>query len=361
MDHHKLPLLYDALCGIPHNISGNHIAVRCYHCGDSANENEKHLYIKANPDKNEPVFYHCFRASCQASGILKTSDLQFLGITDMDVMSELSAYNRSIGKNEDKLFVPRQKRSYEFVNLNTKLNHKKLEYLNKRLGVSLLPEQLREYKIALSLYDMLDINNINWLTTNRNMCDLLNQYTIGFVSIYEDYLIERDISDKLYTGKRYTNYRLSKNESPDDKKIYSIPRTIDLMNPKSTIINIAEGPFSILGAYLNTDIGDEKPNSIWLANCGSEYLNTILFICRQYGLLKVHINIWSDSEIKLEKYQKLLKQLSNRLDIRRFTVYYNRASDDFGHSKDQIKPEAITLKQKEYYWVSSLRPNNIYF
>lgn len=113
------------------------------------------------------------------------------------------------------------------------------------------------------------------------------------------------------------------------------------------MINVAEGPFSIIGPYLHTDLGRERENSIWLANCGSEYLNTILHVCKQYGFLKVRINIWSDSEIKLKKYEKLYHDLTNRLRITKFTVFYNSAAEDFGQPKNKIKVDRVTIYEKD--------------
>ena len=342
----KLPLVYEALTELPHKLSsdGTQLSLRCPHCGDSeSNPDEKHFSIKIMPEQGEPLLCRCWRASCGYTGYLKTSDLALLGITDMNVVSELSAYNRSINKNLDRLFVSRIPKEYEAINLQSKHSDQKLAYLNKRLGTTFTLLDLRQYKIQLGLYDMLEINSIKRLAFPRNVCDLLDQYCIGFISIYNDYLICRDITPKCITGKRYTNYRISGKPDPNDVKLYSIPREIDLLNPKSTEINVAEGPFSILGAYLNTDIGNEKPNAIWLANCGADYHNTIMRICKQYGLLKVHINIWSDSEIKLDRYEKLYRSLKGRLDIRRFTVYYNRKAEDFGHSAKDIKVEKISL------------------
>lgn len=343
----KLTLLKEALMELPHDLSSDEkqISIRCPICGDSeTNINAKHFSIKIDPDPGEPVLCRCWRASCGYTGYLKTSDLGMLGIVDMNVLSELSAYNRTISKNMDKVFVSRIPKEYEAINLHSENNDKKLEYINERLGLNLQVTDLRLYKIQLGLYDMLGINSISRLAFPRKVCDLLDQYCIGFISIYHDYLICRDITSNIVTGKRYTNYRISGKPDPTDMKLYSIPREIDIMSPKSTELNIAEGPFSILGAYLNTDYGNERPNSIWLANCGSEYLNTILHICRQYGLLKLRINIWSDSEIKIGKYEKLYRALQDKADIRKFTVLYNSKAEDFGHAAKDIRIEEVSLK-----------------
>lgn len=345
----KLPLVYDALCELPHSESsdGVNISIRCPFCGDSvSNESGKHFTIKIDVTNGEPLVYHCWLAKCGVKGILKTSDLQLLGITNLDVISELSGYNRGINKNMDRMFIPRVPKKYEPVNLANDYNKQKLAYINMRLGLKLTYPELRNYKIQLSLYDLLDINNIHKLAFGKYKCDLLDTCCIGFISIYSDYMICRDITPELLTGGRYTNYRISGKINPEDMKLYSIPREIDLLNPKAAVINVAEGPFSILGAYLNTELGEERPNSVWIANCGSDYINSIMHICKQYGLLKVRINIWSDSEIKIGKYEKLLRAIENRLDIRKFTVLYNRAAEDFGYSKKDIKIETVTLKEK---------------
>lgn len=343
----KLPSLYQSLCELPHKLSsdGVQIMLRCPYCGDSSHDiDAKHFSIKIEPDEGEPVLCRCWLAKCGHTGILKTYDLQLLGITDLNVISELSMYNRSINKNFDRLFVVRTPKAYEAVNLASDYNQQKLDYINQRLGINLRFEDMRTYKIQLSLYDMLQINGIKRLAFKRDRCDILNDYTIGFISMYSDYLICRDITSDLKTGMRYTNYRISGKINPEDMKLYSIPREIDLLDPHSAIINIAEGPFSILGAYLNTDLGTEKPNSVWIANCGSDYRGNIIHVCKQYGLLRVRINIWSDSEIKLEKYQKLYRSLKDVLDIRAFQVLYNRKADDFGHARKDIKIEIASIK-----------------
>lgn len=346
----KLPLLCAALEDMEnYHESGDGIncSIRCPFCGDSNSDPYPHsLSIKIDVEPGEALRYQCFRASCGAKGALKTSTLQELGITDISVISELAQYNMTVSKNFDKPFVVRQSRDYAIVNLPVGNNLEKLKYINRRLGVKLKPEDLKDYKIQLSLLDMLRLNDIKKLSVTKNAAKNLDVYCIGFISMFSDYMICRDVTPDQKTGMRYYTYRLAGKADPNDLKIYTIPREIDIMDPKSAVINVAEGPFSILGAYLNTDLGEERPNSVWAANCGSQYHNTILRICKQYGLLKVRLNIWSDSEIKLEFYEKLYKALKGRLDIRRMTVYYNDASDDFGHPKSEIKVREATIYRK---------------
>ena len=322
---------------------GDNMQVRCPFCGGSTKDVHS-LSIKIEVGKREPMVYRCFRMSCGESGILNTETLQLMGCSDVETLLELSRHNAGIGPRIETPFSERRDRGYAVVNLPVVHNSRKLEYVRRRLGVNLSYHQLGELKIQLGLMEMLRINEIRRLSVSPARARLLDENCVGFVSMFSDYLICRDITPDLVTGNRYYGYRLSGTADPTDLKIYSIPRTIDIMDPRSAVINVAEGPFSILGAYLNTDLGAERPNNLWLANCGSEYRGTIIRVCKQYGLLRCRINIWSDSEVKVGKYRRLLESLDNRLDIRRFRVYYNASADDFGHPRNEIKPESISLK-----------------
>ena len=325
---------------------GTQAMCECWYCG-GYKEGGGSMSIKINPDEGEPIFYKCFRMSCGAQGFIKTKDLEMAGCTDSDTLMELSLYNKTINPKSEKRFVARTKRNYEMVNLDTNINRTKLKYINNRLGVNLNPHDLRDYKIQLSLYDFLKINNISRLAFNENYCDILNSYTIGFVSIYSDYLILRDISKAQKTGKRYIQYRASGKPDPNDTKMYCIPCNIELLNPKPAIINVAEGAFSILGAYFHCGgyehRNDTEQNRLWLANCGSEYKHTIQHVVKQFGLLDVELHIWSDSEVKVSKYEKLIKELNGRMNLVNVYIHYNTIAEDFGHAKNDIKVETCTL------------------
>lgn len=325
---------------------GTQATCECWYCG-GYKDGGGSMSIKVQPEEGEPFQYCCFRASCGSKGILKTKDLELAGCRDSETLMELEAYNKSINPRSEKKFIARTKRAYEMVNLDTNINRKKLAYINKRLGINFQPYQLRELKIQLSLYDFLSINNIQRLAFNENYCDTLNSYTIGFVSLYSDYLILRDVSKDQKTGKRYTQYRASGKPDPNDTKIYGVPTQIDILNPKPAIINVAEGAFSILGAYLHCGgykhREDTDRNRLWLANCGSEYKNTIQHIVKQWGLLDVELHIWSDSEIKISKYEKLVRELEGRMNLVHVYVHYNTKAEDFGHAAEDIKVDTVTL------------------
>lgn len=323
---------------------GKEISCACPWCDfDLSNPHSHHMSVKIDVEPGEVMVYHCFRSSCQESGILKTSTLQRFGCTDMETILELAKHNAAISKHIDR-FTPKKKRELLVLNINNSANKKKLSYINTRLGVKLKVPDLKKLKIQLSLYDYLNINHIKKLAYPRRVCDMLDDYAIGFVSMYEDYVIYRDITKDMITGRRYTIYRSTGVPDPEDTKVYCIPTEIDLIDPEPAVLNIAEGPFSILGAYLHTEIGRDRRNCIFLANCGAGYLRTIKDVCRQFGFLDIIINIFSDSEIKISHYQKLYKQLKHEVSIHAMTVYYNTRAEDFGVSADNIYISSSTIK-----------------
>ena len=83
---------------------------RCPYCGDSANENTGHLYIRINPDDNNQVVYNCFK--CGESAILKPEMLSLLDIYDIDLKSGLFSLNKTSDKIDKKGLNKETKRLY---------------------------------------------------------------------------------------------------------------------------------------------------------------------------------------------------------------------------------------------------------
>lgn len=323
--------------------SGSEVLIACFVCGDSNNKNKPgNMSIKVELEPGEPMVYHCFRADCNCSGFLKTEDLQTMGCNDVDTLLELSAWNREVNPRIEKKFSIKKNYGYQFANLAIHDNKEKLKYINTRLGTNFEFQDLKDFKIQLGLYEFLKINYINKLAFSPEKCDLLDQYSIGFLSMYSDYLICRDITKNVVTGNRYTTYRIRGTPKDDDMKIYCIPGEIDILNPKPIDIHIAEGTFSIIGAYLYKK--RHRGNEIWLANCGSGYVNTLLHVSRQYGLLDVNLHIWSDSEILMPKYEKLKRVASHHMKISSATVHYNDIAEDFGHSINEIREVKVQIE-----------------
>lgn len=316
---------------------GAWLRVQCPWCG------HQDLSIHVDSDDGSPLRYKCFSASCDKHGVLTTDVLREWGCVDPNTLSELAAYNATINPHIEKSFQVRESRNYALVNLARGNNEQKLRYIQDRLGVpELTIDHLKDFKIQLSILDMLRINDIRQIAASKSHIRAIDVNCIGFVSIYDDYLICRNIAAKK-GEMRYYNYRLSGKPDKNDLKIYCLPTDIDIMDPKSANINVAEGVFSLLGAYFHTDIGKDRRNNLFLANCGTMAGSTVMRVCKQYGLTKVRLNFFSDSEIPVDAYQSIIRNLKNRLDIRAASVYYCQA-DDFGHNaKDIGRIERTTL------------------
>ena len=316
----------------------------CPRC-DSESTSRPHLSVLVDPEPTEGIKFNCFRASCLWKGAITTKILKNdFECSDPAVLDEVAQHNLNVNPYLEKDFDVRESREYAIVNLPVGNNKAKMRYIQNRLGVKLQYEQLKDLKIQLSLFDMLRINDIKKLAAGEGTSKMQDVYGVGFVSMFNDYLIVRDITPDNKTGRRYYNYSIAGKKDKGDIKLYCIPKNINLLDPRSAVINVAEGPFSILGAYLNTDLGGERKNNLWLACCGAQYESVIMRACKQFGLLKVRIHIWSDSEIKLAQYQKLYSKINDRLDIRAFFVHYNEKAEDFGHRKSDIKINTIKLK-----------------
>ena len=321
---------------------GSHVQCWCPRC-DYEGTSKPHLSVSVDVGPTEPLLFKCFRATCDFKGVLTTDVLREMGCIDPDTLNELHSHNLNVGPYVEKTFEARDARDIVISNVPRGNTREKLAYVSKRLGIAFEYDQLKELKIQLGLMEMLRVNDIRKLAASTKQVRNLDVYCIGFVSMYNDYLICRDISQKMVTGRRYHTYRISGKADKSDTKVYSIPREIDLLDPRSDEINVAEGAFSIIGAYLNSGIRPERPNSLWLANCGSEYKNTILNTVKRYGLLKNRIAIWSDSEIKVAYYRKLYGELKERMDIRRFVVRYNSLDEDFGVPRNRIRTEEVVI------------------
>lgn len=324
---------------------GKQIMVRCPYCGDSRKDKtHTNFSIKLAREEGEPFLYKCFRAECEKSGLLTPDTLQLFGCYDSQILSDLATWNQKITKKFDKRFKVKKKREYEVVNVKSETSKRKLDYINYRLGTNWSFKELKDYRIQLSLYDFIRGNGIKKLAYKKEYVDTLDSTCIGFISMYRDYAILRDCTKSLVTGRRYHMYRTSGEIDPNDTKVYAIPTELDLLDPDPADINVAEGVFSLLGAYLHTSYGRDMRNSIFLANCGSEYKNTILGVCAQYGLVKINLHLWADSEVSLKKFKAIYSQIASMVKVEHATVYYNDASDDFGHSVDEIKVRKIILK-----------------
>lgn len=317
---------------LAHTVSFDQIALRCAFCGDSKKDPTKtRFYVKINPNNDEPMLYNCF--NCGVSGILTPSVLRTFDINDLNMNSSLIGFNKqSTGKIKKQLGILDNKFNFKVpIPENTKLNHIKKRYINDRLGLNLSFRELMRLKAVFSLREFIIQNKIQELTVNDNRAILLDNDYVGFLSIRNEFIIYRDITNR--NKLRYDKYSVMRNID-NTRKFYSIPTSIDIMSNEKVNINIAEGVFDILGVYYHIKDCNED-NNIYIAVMGSAYASVIKYFI-QLGIFgdNVIVNIYSDKDKRPEFYRKIKQELGLWFgDIR---LYYNDYEKDFGVPKDRI-------------------------
>lgn len=337
-------IILDLLLNQPYaklNIDKTYVYMRCPFCGDSrTNKSETNFNISIPTEEKPKWLYICFRASCREKGYITPEFLRMLDINSFEANVALNKINKKESKN--KKYKNKSKRYLEnFPSTNDKLSLAKLGYINNRLGLELTLKDLIKLKIHTNLNELLRMNEITVSKKREKYYDLLSIYGISFISTYNDYVNIRNTtnSDKI---RRYSIVDIFEDEE-EKLKFYTIPTKIDVFSTEPIVINLAEGSFDILSVYYNLDIDREYGNHIFSAVAGSSYEKTLIHLIRQYGLIDIIVNIFSDDGIDLDAYKKLLKSIKKYVYNVEMKVYYNKKYKDFGVSKDQIEINEIYL------------------
>ena len=332
--------LRDALLSMPRakiSSGGKEISFRCPFCGDSKSD----LYatsFSVNVDPSSERFgqYQCFRAACLTHGIIDSDFMYMINLDKYEVEKDINRFLNSRNIKVNGSFHSKSKKELcNVINTDTDIAEVKRKYINNRLGLDLLYEDLYRFKINLSLTDLLNINEINVPKDKEYYYQKLSDFGISFISAYNDYVIIRDISKSNKLRKRYTNIPIFGKEEAISKA-YCIPGSLDIMSPEPVVINISEGAFDILGVYHHMKIDKKYKNQIYLAACGAGIENTLKSYIRQYGLLNCKINIFADSDVDIDKFKglKKLEPYLIKFDVR---IFYNTLEKDFGVPKNRIK------------------------
>lgn len=325
--------------------NGKQIAFRCPFCNDSKSSRTITSFsVKIDVGPNESMPYQCFRSQCKKTGVVDQEFLERLGVKDHRLIMSVNAYNRKAKKHKRtvKFGDFEIKGLSNIIGNDTKLNEAKLGYLYKRLGHKFTLEEAFKYKIVLDYLQLLDFNEIDYDKKNLYKYKLYSLYGLGFLSMYNDFVIIRDIAEPRKLYERYINENVF-GSYENVTKFYVIPTSIDILDPDPVVINVTEGIISLFGVYFNTNIDRDYKQQIYAAACGGGIMNLILHFIYKYALTNIKINIFSDSEIKKESYDQIkrLKQFVNDFDV---TIYYNSKADDFGHKPEDINIISSKLK-----------------
>ena len=307
------------------------LIIRCPYCGDSSDRSHGHFYIKNQPP---------FPAICHRCGY-RTSYLSTTLLKDLEIYDgELLSYSQKLKKNIkfEANFKGRSLNSL-FSKYPIKNNQEykkrfksKVDYLNKRLGVSLsFEEYVNDFKIIFDLGKLFVDNSLERYhnLNDKGMVNLLREmdtYGIGFLSVDNSHINFRNISPNC--KYRYYMFNIF-NTSDEAMNTYTIPNIIDILEDSEIILT--EGPFDLLGVLLHIYNG-KMGNNIFSTVSGKYYKRAILYLYRM-GFIDSNINIYSDADVKKEYF----KRLKGEIFQQNIDLYYNSIDKDFGVPKEKIK------------------------
>lgn len=313
---------------------GREILMRCRYCGDSKrNLSDRHMYVKL-PDYNTPMFYNCYRANCDAKGIVTYDKLIDWGINlSNEDISEIIKYNKTICgttkiESKDKVNIL----TNNYIGSNTKYYDIKVKYINHRLGTNFTHEQLKKLKISLDLMDTINENNLSY-NMNPNKLKQVSDNSIVFITQDNLFGICRNIFYKKdnSNGFRYFKYKIFENNKQNNS-FYIIPTTVDIS--KKVKIFLAEGTFDILSIFCN--IENDYSNSIYCAVLGAGYENAIKYFITILKIIDIEFHLYLDNDMNIN----VLRRILTKLEPYGYHVYIhnNMYGDekDFGVPKNRI-------------------------
>ena len=319
--------LFDHREGRYHNTAW--LECKCPFC--DFNSRKRHLNILM--DRNQPLIFRCFRASCGRSGVVNKKMGRTLGITNSSLLEAIE--NDYLKSSKTKLtssyyvndFI--EDYSYE-VELHDLRDDTK-EYFFKRTGI-----KIDKYK---SLFRVCD-NITQFTKDNKNRFNTKKLYYL--IKLEEDNHNFIYFFNDTYTMLYYREIdgdrkgKMSLVDNVYDRYIRHKPYyfTSD-KNPK---LYIAEGIFDIINTYFYT--GNRKGS--YIASNGFASTRNILYEFTKYIYLP-DVVILSDNDVPIEKYQYFLRgQLGNRM--KSLKILYNENDKDIGDIRSGIKYKQIRLK-----------------
>lgn len=318
---------------------GREIVKRCHLCGDSKDPSSRHMYIGL---RDGLIVYNCFK--CNASGVVDSKFFRDLGCFDINMINMCNQNNSQVSSSTNSRKTSFRKRG----NLSLPITEdsrtlQKVDYINLRLGTDLNLIDLNNLKIVPNLYQFLNANGTPPLTRTKMVCDQLDAGFLGFLSVDNAYLIMRRLVDQNQVldalKERYVNYNIY-NMISNSYRYYILPGWV--VSNDTIRLNIAEGPFDILGVRFNTDAA-RAPNSIFAAVGGKSYVSLVRFFIMEYGFINLEIHVYADNDVdnyEFEKIKNLVAPYGNKVFLHRNTY---PGEKDYGVRKEHITDSVIRL------------------
>ena len=315
------------------------VKTKCVLCGDSKKDPTKQrLYILCDPtNPSEPVLYKCF--NCDESGVLTVDILRMIlgGVNDNEA-ALLKRINRTANNDSGNMRVNRYKNNRE-INViiptpkKSPYTVQKIRYMNKRLGFKVPLEDYQRLKLIFSIKEFLNINNISLPEKYSYFIDNYEMNYIGWLSVKNEYIILRDITEKQKF--RYVKFNLFGMQT-NAHSFYTIRNGINTISQNPIKIIATEGPFDIMSVAYNI-YGGIIPDCVFLSTNHGAFYNPLLYYINK-GLVgsNIFIEIYRDSDSILD-YSLLKQQL--KIYTKHFSVYRNSIGKDFGVSKLEFNIE----------------------
>lgn len=330
-------------------VNATEIRTRCPFCGDSKkSENTGHLYLHIDLDNNSPIMYNCFL--CNESGVLQESQLSLLDIDDSDLKNDLKTLNKTSDKIDRKGLANEIKPiSFDFQLPKVQMG-RKTSYIDERLGRKFSIEDYKDMKVITSLRDFIQINQIRYLPCPDQMCFMIEDYYVGFLTHGSSHILFRDITNTQ--SLRWIKYSIMET-SNQNRVFYTIASELDLFTSDEITVVLAEGVLDVLSAKYN--LGYDKSNTVHIA-VSSRYYDAVILYLISIGVIgsNVTIHIFADNDEEYNKtnnksvhttslgYYRHLMRLYKHL-FGKILVSYNEIGKDIGVPKEQIMLKTFTL------------------
>lgn len=314
---------------------------RCPFCGDSADLNKRHFYIRIGLNDNYLMVYKCFK--CPAQGIVTADVLEYLGVTNKDVLNSIKQMNLSAEKFGNDISNNDTNDNFIYNYSLPEVTNNKINYIENRLDIGLDLLDIKRFRVITSLRDFLIHNKIKSITCKPSMARLLERDYIGFLTHKKSHIIFRDITNK--NKLRWYKYSITDSSTTNPiKDYYSIETDLNLFTDENININLSEGIMDCISIYCN--LHHNNNNDLNIAVLGKDYYSTISDIIKK-GLAgsNININIFSDKD---HTFDTSIEWYKKRLNIFRYIVgnifiYYNSKDKDFGVPVDKIRIKKIKL------------------
>lgn len=314
-----------------------YLETKCPIC--DANSKKRHLSIKLID--NQPIAYKCFRASCNAGGILNRKFAKTLGLPE-DLCQALEDESLKYHNYSTTPKYYSRKGDFLLGVIDTAVN----EYFRDRTGKDIFEVQ-EKLRITTNITNWQKINNIRI----KQLYPLVlweergDKFIYFFNSAYSTVHYRQINGDKrgrvtLVTGST---------KEPIRHKPYFIEDNINKFDDENSVLVLAEGPFDIINTYLYLN---PEPHGMYIAVGGMANMKSIIMEYTKYHY-RAKVYIMSDDDVDISWYKRyLLPRIDQRISS--LEIIYNTKAKDVGNIEDGIELKRTILKlfdpeiEKEY-------------